>query len=336
MSNPLVEVKDLKKHFSLGKGPFAKKNGRVVKAVDGVTFQINSGECFGLVGESGSGKSTTGRCILNLIRPTSGKVYFDGKPIFDSEEGVALNRREMLPLRKDMQIIFQDPNASLDPRMTVGEIVEEGIKKHGIAQGKQASELACDFLELCGLERATAKRYPSEFSGGQKQRIGIARALALSPRFVVADEPLSALDVSIQSQVLNLMSELKEKLNLTYLYISHDLKTVEYFCDKVGVLYLGTLMETGTTEEAMTNPLHPYTKALFSAVPPDDPTAEDNTERIKLIGEIPSATNMPSGCKFHTRCPYATDKCAQQEPMLVCTGGSHFVACHRWNEIKDL
>ena len=335
MANPLIEVKNLKKHFPLGKGPFVKKNGRVVKAVDGVTFQINSGECFGLVGESGSGKSTTGRCILNLIRPTSGQVYFDGKPIFDSEKDVALSRKEMLPLRRDMQIIFQDPNASLDPRMTVGEIVEEGIKKHNIAKGKQASELACDFLEMCGLERATAKRYPSEFSGGQKQRIGIARALALSPRFVVADEPLSALDVSIQSQVLNLMRELKDKLNLTYLYISHDLKTVEYFCDKVGVLYLGTLMETGTTEETMTQPLHPYTQALFSAVPPDDPTAEDNTERIKLIGEIPSATNMPAGCKFHTRCPYATEQCSQEEPGLTCAGGTHFVACHNWETITQ-
>ena len=333
MANPLIEVKNLKKHFPLGKGPFAKKNGRVVKAVDGVTFQINSGECFGLVGESGSGKSTTGRCILNLIRPTSGKVYFDGKPIFDDEEHVCLSGSAMLPLRRDMQLIFQDPNASLDPRMTVGEIVEEGIKKHKIATGKAATELACDFLELCGLERATYKRYPSEFSGGQKQRIGIARALALNPRFVVADEPLSALDVSIQSQVLNLMSELREKLNLTYLFISHDLKTVEYFCDKVGVLYLGTLMETGTTEETMLNPLHPYTKALFSAVPPDDPTANDNPERIKLIGEIPSATNMPSGCKFHTRCPYATEQCKQEEPGLTCAGGTHFVACHNWNKL---
>ena len=333
MSNPLIEVKDLRKHFPLGKGPFAKKNGRMVKAVDGVTFQVNEGECFGLVGESGSGKSTTGRCILNLIRPTSGKVYFDGKPIFDSEEGIALSRSQMLPLRRDMQIIFQDPNASLDPRMTVGELVEEGIRKHNIATGKQASELACDYLELCGLERATANRYPNQFSGGQKQRIGIARALALKPRFIVADEPLSALDVSIQSQVLNLMSELKDKLNLTYLYISHDLKTVEYFCDKVGVLYLGTLFETGTTEETMTRPLHPYTQALFSAIPPEDPTAEDNPERIKLMGEIPSATNMPSGCKFHTRCPYATERCKTEEPLLTCVGGTHFVACHHWQDI---
>ena len=335
MSKPLIEVQDLKKHFPLGKGPFAKKNGRVVKAVDGVTFQINEGECFGLVGESGSGKSTTGRCILNLIRPTSGKVYFDGQPIFDSEKGIALERRQMLSLRRDMQIIFQDPNASLDPRMTVGEIVEEGIKKHNIAKGHEASKLAGDYLELCGLERSTAKRYPSQFSGGQKQRIGIARALALKPRFVVADEPLSALDVSIQSQVLNLMSELKEKLNLTYLYISHDLKTVEYFCDKVGVLYLGTLFETGTTEETMTKPLHPYTQALFSAIPPDDPTSEDNPQRIKLIGEIPSATNMPSGCKFHTRCPYATEQCKTEEPHLTCAGGTHFVACHHWKKIAQ-
>ena len=334
MSEPLIEVRNLKKHFPLVKGPFAKKNGRVVKAVDGVSFSINSGESFGLVGESGSGKSTTGRCILNLLKPTSGQVYYDGKPLFDSEKGIALNKSQMLPFRREMQLIFQDPNASLDPRMTVGAIVEEGIRKHKIAQGAEASKLAGDFLELCGLERSTAKRYPSEFSGGQKQRIGIARALALSPRFIVADEPLSALDVSIQSQVLNLMSELKEKLHLTFLFISHDLKTVEYFCDKVGVLYLGTLVETGTTPETMTRPLHPYTQALFSAIPPDDPTA-DNPPRIPMIGEIPSATNMPSGCKFHTRCPYAVERCAQEEPQLTCAEGSHCVACHRWKEIAE-
>ena len=334
MSKPLIEVENLKKYFPLGKNPFSKKSGRVVKAVDNVSFQINEGECFGLVGESGSGKSTTGRCVLNLLCPTSGKVYFDGKPIFDEEKGIALNRKEMMEYRKEMQIIFQDPNASLDPRMTVGQIVEEGIKKHKIATGKESSDLAAYNLELCGLDLSMANRYPSQFSGGQKQRIGIARALAVKPRFVVADEPLSALDVSIQSLVLNLMSDLKEQLGLTYLYISHDLKTVEYFCDKVGVLYLGTLFETGTTEETMTEPLHPYTKALFSAIPPEDPTADDNPERIKLIGEIPSATNMPSGCKFHTRCPYATDKCKSTEPQLACTGGTHFVACHHWQEIN--
>ena len=334
MSNPLIEVTDLKKHFPLGKGPFRKKNGRVVKAVDGVTFRIDAGESYGLVGESGSGKSTTGRCILNLIRPTSGKVYFDGKPIFDDEKGIALSQREMLSLRRDMQLIFQDPNASLDPRMTVGQIVEEGIRKHKICSGKEAAELAGDYLELCGLDRAAAKRYPNQFSGGQKQRIGIARALAVKPRFIIADEPLSALDVSIQSQVLNLMSELKEKLNLTYLYISHDLKTVEYFCDKVGVLYLGTLVETGSTEETMARPLHPYTQALLSAVPPDDPTDESNPKRIRLMGEIPSATNMPSGCKFHTRCPYATEQCRTEEPKLTCAEGTHFIACHHWQTIS--
>ena len=335
MSKPLIEVKNLKKYFPLGKNPFTRKSTRVVKAVDNVSFTINEGECFGLVGESGSGKSTTGRCILNLLTPTAGQVYFDGKAIFDDEKGISLSRSEMMDFRKEMQIIFQDPNASLDPRMTVSQIVEEGIKKHKIASGEEARKLAAYYLELCGLDPAVGQRYPSQFSGGQKQRIGIARALAVKPRFIVADEPLSALDVSIQSQVLNLMSELKEKLGLTYLYISHDLKTVEYFCDKVGVLYLGTLFETGTTEETMTEPLHPYTKALFSAIPPEDPTADNNPPRIKLIGEIPSATNMPSGCKFHTRCPYATEECKTVEPQLTCAGGTHFVACHHWREINN-
>ena len=335
MSKPLIEVKNLKKYFPLGKNPFSRNNTRVVKAVDNVSFTINEGECFGLVGESGSGKSTTGRCILNLLRPTGGQVYFDGKAIYDEEKGISLSRSEMMDFRKEMQIIFQDPNASLDPRMTVGQIVEEGIKKHKIASGKEARDLAAYYLELCGLDPSVANRYPSQFSGGQKQRIGIARALAVKPRFVVADEPLSALDVSIQSQVLNLMSELQEKLGLTYLYISHDLKTVEYFCDKVGVLYLGTLFETGTTEETMTEPLHPYTKALFSAIPPEDPTADNNPPRIKLLGEIPSATNMPSGCKFHTRCPYATEECKTVEPQLTCAAGTHFVACHHWKQINN-
>ena len=312
-------------------GPEAQPSG----VVDGVAQVVAAGAAVGQVQPQSLLRE--GIPVVaggdQQVGHTGGFGYFDGKPIFDDEEKICLSGSAMLPLRRDMQLIFQDPNASLDPRMTVGEIVEEGIKKHKIASGKAATDLACDFLELCGLERATYKRYPSEFSGGQKQRIGIARALALNPRFVVADEPLSALDVSIQSQVLNLMSELKEKLNLTYLFISHDLKTVEYFCDKVGVLYLGTLMETGTTEETMLNPLHPYTKALFSAVPPDDPTADNNPERIKLIGEIPSATNMPSGCKFHTRCPYATEQCKQEEPGLTCAGGTHFVACHNWNKL---
>lgn len=338
MPKALVEVTGLKKHFPLGKGPFSKRNGRVVKAVDGVSFQIPEGESFGLVGESGSGKSTTGRCILNLITPTEGKVIFDGKTIFDGENGISLSQKEMLSFRREMQLIFQDPNACLDPRMTVGQIVEEGIKKHRIdaEQGKSASEIAGDYLELCGIDRSAAGRYPNQFSGGQKQRIGIARALAVKPRFIVADEPLSALDVSIQSQILNLMSELKEKLHLTFLFISHDLKTVEYFCDKVGVLYLGTLVESGTTQETMADPLHPYTRALLSAIPPDDPTQENGSERIKLIGEIPSATNMPQGCKFHTRCPYAGERCSAEEPALQCTGGTHFVACHYWEKIREM
>ncbi|MDR1955759.1 MAG: ABC transporter ATP-binding protein, partial [Treponema sp.] len=297
----LLRVENLSKDFTLGKSLLGRAKHRV-RAVDGLSLEIPQGECFGLVGESGSGKSTLGRCMLNLIAPTSGSIEFAGKTIFDSEKGLRLSYREMLPLRRDMQIIFQDPTASLDPRMNIGDLVAEGIRKHRIAEPREAKKIAGDYLERCGISRTLSGRQPGEFSGGQKQRIGIARALALRPRFIVADEPLSALDVSVQSQILNLMSSLKKQFNLTFLFISHDLRTVEYFCDRIGVLYLGSFAELGTTVDIIDKPLHPYTQALFSSAPRDSPDLQSS--RIRLTGEIPSAINSPQGCKFHTRCPH--------------------------------
>jgi oligopeptide/dipeptide ABC transporter ATP-binding protein len=333
----LVQVENLKKHFLATGSTVLKafqrkfpKDVPVVKAVDGVSFEIRRGECFGLVGESGSGKSTIGRCILNLIPPTSGRVSFDGRPVFNDEQDIHLSHREMLPLRRDMQIIFQDPTASLDPRMRIGDIVAEGIIKHRIASRREAETIAGDYLELCGINRSLIRHYPGEFSGGQKQRIGIARALALKPRFIVADEPLSALDVSVQSQVLNLMCSLREQFNLTFLFISHDLRTVEYFCDRIGVLYLGSLVEIGSTADVVHNPLHPYTRALFSSIPRETPDIV--SKRIQLKGEIPNAINIPSGCKFHTRCPHIYPLCERSEPVMNNTGNGHFAACHRWRE----
>jgi oligopeptide/dipeptide ABC transporter ATP-binding protein len=328
MAEPLVRLENLTKNFPVGKSFFGR--GRhYVRAVDDFSLEIFSGESFGLVGESGSGKSTIGRCILNLIVPSSGRIEFAGKTIFDKGKGIHLSYREMLPLRRDMQVIFQDPTASLDPRMSIGDIVMEGLKKHRIAEQAGARKTAGDYLELCGINRDLFLRRPGEFSGGQKQRIGIARALALNPRFIVADEPLSALDVSVQSQILNLMSSLKERLNLTFLFISHDLRTVEYFCDRIGVLYLGSLAELGSTGDIINNPLHPYTQVLFSSIPRDKPWLKPVW--IQLQGEIPSAA--PRGCKFHTRCPYSRELCAASIPLPEKAGKGHFVACHRWREL---
>ncbi|MFP4979169.1 ABC transporter ATP-binding protein [Paenibacillus sp. CN-4] len=330
MTQPLIQVKNLAKHYPHAGGWFARAKGST-KAVDGLSFDIQKGESFGLVGESGCGKSTTGRAILNLTEPTSGSITFNGRAIFDSAQNVHLAGSQMRSLRRDMQIIFQDPYASLNPRMSVGRIIAEGIKKHRIVHGKKAWELAGDYLEKCGLSRDNLQRYPHEFSGGQRQRIGIARALALKPRFIVADEPIAALDVSIQAQVLNLMSDLKEELGLTYLFISHDLSIVRYFCDHIGVMYLGNLVEVGTKEDLFHNPLHPYTKALLSSIPIDKPG--QRKERIQLNGDIPSPSNPPSGCKFHTRCPYAVDHCRQIAPQMQQAEGEHLVSCHRWQEI---
>ncbi|GHU04132.1 ABC transporter ATP-binding protein [Spirochaetia bacterium] len=327
----LVDVRGLKKYFPLRKG-ISGLSPHKVKAVDGVDLQIHRGECFGLVGESGSGKSTIGRCILNLIRPTAGLIRFDDKIIFSKDEDIHLSYKEMLPLRRDMQIIFQDPTASLDPRMRIGEIVAEGIKKHRIAKGADIEKKTGDVLELCGLSRDLAARRPGEFSGGQKQRIGIARALALNPRFIVADEPLSALDVSVQSQILNLMGDLRRRLGLTFLFISHDLRTVEYFCDRIGVLYLGALTETGSSAVITNKPLHPYTRALFSSIPRDNPGVK--RQRIQLKGEIPSAINAPPGCKFHPRCLHAVEVCSRETPALEDAEPGHQVACHRWRDLN--
>ncbi|GHU10780.1 ABC transporter ATP-binding protein [Spirochaetia bacterium] len=327
---PLLTVENLRKEFHTGNSLFAHGKSRL-KALDGVSLTIHKGECFGLVGESGSGKSTFARCVLNLLPPTSGRIVFDGKTIFDSKEKINLSYTEMLPLRREMQIIFQDPTASLDPRMTALDIVAEGIRKHRTVPAPEAEKTAGDYLELCGIHRELGRRRSAEFSGGQKQRIGIARSLALRPSFIAADEPLSALDVSVQSQVLNLMRDLRSQFNLTFLFISHDLETVQYFCDRIGVLYLGALVETGSSVTISDCPLHPYTRALFSAVPKSRPG--EQKLRIPLRGEIPSPINAPSGCKFHTRCPHVQDLCSKTPPEFTDAGGGHFVSCHFWKEI---
>ncbi|MDR3302782.1 MAG: ABC transporter ATP-binding protein [Treponema sp.] len=336
MSNVLLQVEDLRKYFHAG-GSASFLGGahgrREVKAVDGVSFDIMAGERFALVGESGSGKSTIARCVLKLLNPTSGRVVFDGKTIFDSGADISLSHNGMMPLRRDMQVIFQNPDASLDPRMTAAEVVAEGILKHKIAPRREASKAAMDYLELCGLARSEAGKRTPEFSGGQKQRIGIARALALKPRLVVADEPLSALDVSVQAQILALMQDLSEQLSLTFLFISHDLRTVRFFCDRTGVLYLGTLVETGAAEEVMADPLHPYTRSLVSSIPRDRPG--ERRPRLKLEGEIPSAANSPLGCKFHPRCPHRAAICESVVPILEDAGGisKRSVACHLWRTL---
>lgn len=331
MSETILQVENLKKHFVTQKGLFQSKNS-VLKAVDGISLSIQRGESFALVGESGCGKSTAGRTILNLLAPTAGKVVFEGQTLYDVENQVKLDKKSVFKLRKDMQLIFQDPYASLDPRMNVGQIVSEGIIKHKLrATQKEALELAAQMLALCGLDSDSLGRYPHEFSGGQRQRIGIARALALQPKLIVADEPIAALDVSIQAQVLNLMTELKAQFGLTYLFISHDLEVVRYFCDQVAVMYMGNIVERASTEKLFDEPLHPYTKALLSAIPKTHPRMEK--QRILLKGEMPSPVNPPSGCKFHNRCPYAKEICKKEVALLEEVRQGHFVACHRWQEI---
>lgn len=331
MSETILQVENLKKHFVTQKGLFQSKNS-VLKAVDGISLSIQRGESFALVGESGCGKSTAGRTILNLLAPTAGKVVFEGQTLYDVENQVKLDKKSVFKLRKDMQLIFQDPYASLDPRMNVGQIVSEGIIKHKLrATQKEALELAAQMLALCGLDSGSLGRYPHEFSGGQRQRIGIARALALQPKLIVADEPIAALDVSIQAQVLNLMTELKAQFGLTYLFISHDLEVVRYFCDQVAVMYMGNIVEKASTMTLFDEPLHPYTKALLSAIPKTHPKMEK--QRILLKGEMPSPVNPPSGCKFHNRCPYAKEICEKEVPLLEEARQGHFVACHRWQEI---
>lgn len=316
----LVEVKNLKQYFTI-KNHVGKK--AFVKAVDDISFDIFKGETVGLVGESGSGKTTLGRSMLRIYDPTSGTVKIDGVDI------TKFQGKKLLPYRKKMQYIFQDPYASLDPRMTVSDIVGEALDIHGLASSKKdRADKIRELLSLVGLNTEHASRYPHEFSGGQRQRIGIARAIAVQPDFIVCDEPVSALDVSIRAQIINTLEEMQDKLNLTYLFISHDLGVVRHTCDRVGVMYLGHIVELVESEELYKNPLHPYTRALLTAIPEPNPDSAKSRNRIILKGEIPSPVNPPSGCKFRTRCPYAKDICAQKVPELTDCGNGHFVSCH--------
>lgn len=320
MAETLISIRNLKKYFPIHGGLFQRTVGHV-KAVDGVSFDIKKGETLGIVGESGCGKSTTGRAIIRLFDKTDGEVIFEGQNIHE------LSKKEMRDLRPKMQMIFQDPYSSLNPRMTVGQIVGEAIEDHGIITDKAAiREKVIETIVECGLAPYHIDRYPHEFSGGQRQRIGIARALILDPEFIIADEPVSALDVSIQAQIINLLMDLQKERGFTYLFISHDLSVVEHISNRVGVMYLGSMVEMAPKEEIFANPLHPYTQALMSAAPTPDPTAE--RKRIILKGDIPSPANPPSGCKFHTRCQYAMDICSTVNPEFVDYGKEHFVACH--------
>ncbi|MGQ9848452.1 MAG: ABC transporter ATP-binding protein [Aggregatilineaceae bacterium] len=319
----LVEVQGLKKYFPIKSGIVFQREVAAVKAVDGVSFDIYEGETLGLVGESGCGKSTTGRTILQLHRATAGSVKFEG------EELTTLKGESLRKMRRKMQMIFQDPYASLNPRMSVGRIVAEPLVVHNIGTKKEREERVAELLELVGLNPYFVRRYPHEFSGGQRQRIGLARALALNPKFIVADEPISALDVSIQAQVVNLLQKLQEDLGLTYLFIAHDLSMVRHLCNRVAVMYLGKIVEIADSEELYTNPLHPYTQALLSAVPVPDPVVEEKRQRIILKGDVPSPVNPPKGCHFNTRCPVSVDVCYEEDPELVEVLPGHWVACHR-------
>ena len=322
---PLIEIENLRKYFPVkGTNPFRKK--KFVQAVESVSLTVYRGETLGLVGESGCGKTTLGRTIIRLYEPTSGRIVYDGTPIYDSEQKIAV---KMLPYRRKMQIIFQDPSASLDPRMTVGEIVGEALDIHKLCPNKkERTERINSLLDEVGLNTEHANRVPHEFSGGQQQRVGIARALAVDPEFIVCDEPISALDVSIQSQVVNMLEDLQAENHLTYLFIAHDISVVRHISNRIGVMYLGQMVELADSYELCSQPVHPYTKTLLSAVPLPDPIKSRARQRILLEGEIPSPLNPPSGCRFHTRCPYATDRCREECPSLRELSPGHFVACH--------
>jgi len=319
MTEPIVKLENVKKYFPIRGGVFSRVVGNI-KAVDDISFSIQKGETLGLVGESGCGKSTLGRTILKLLDPTAGKVFYKDFDIF------ATQKEELRNLRREMQIIFQDPYSSLNPRLNVGEIIGECLEIHGIAYGRKKQEKVESMLEVCGLAPHHRRRYPHEFSGGQRQRIGIARALTLNPDFIVADEPISSLDVSIQAQIVNLMEELQEKFGLTYLFISHDLSMVRHISDHVAVMYLGKIVEISGKKELYQNPLHPYTQALLSAVPVLDP--DHKSKRIILRGDVPSPANPPQGCNFNPRCIYAEERCRNEEPELRDVGSEHQVSCH--------
>jgi oligopeptide transport system ATP-binding protein len=318
----LVDVENLYMYFPVVAGVMRRKVGDV-KAVDGVSFYVKKGETLGLVGESGCGKTTTGRSVLQLYKITSGKVVFDGKDI------VNMNANELRETRRDMQLIFQDPYASLDPRMSAGDLIGEPMLVHKLASGKEYREQVDELLRLVQLEPYMAVRYPHEFSGGQRQRIGIARALATRPKLIICDEPVSALDVSIQTQIITLLLRLREEMNLTYIFIAHDLSVVRHISDRVAVMYLGKIVEITDSDELYDNPLHPYTQALLSAVPIPDPVVDRQRKRILLTGDVPSPINPPSGCHFHPRCHMAIDICREQDPEFRDIGGEHWVACHR-------
>ncbi|MBC7739785.1 MAG: ATP-binding cassette domain-containing protein [Candidatus Saccharibacteria bacterium] len=323
MAEPLLQVTDLKVHFGVGKSLF--NPSFAVKALDGVSFSVGRGEIVGLVGESGSGKTTLGRAVLRLVEPTDGQVHFDGQNVR------AMPPRALRSLRSQMQIIFQDPYASLNPRMSVGQTLSEALYLHSIGTSRDRERRVGDLLDRVGLPRNAATRFPHEFSGGQRQRIGIARALAVNPQFIVADEPVSALDVSIQAQIINLLQDLRQDLGLSILFIGHDLSVIEFLCDRVVVLYLGKITETATAEALYTRPRHPYTRALLDAAPVPDPRAR--RDRITLKGDLPSPINPPSGCVFRTRCPFAIDACARTVPVLETVGDQHQVACIRAAEL---
>lgn len=325
----LVEIQHLQQYFPAG--GFGK-NKRYVQAVDDVSFAIKKGETLGLVGESGCGKTTVGRTLLRLYEPTDGKIIYDGKVLFDKQNKIAV---DMLPYRRKMQIVFQDPYASLDPRMTIGDIVGEPIDIHHLAENsKDRHDRIIELLDRVGLNSEHANRYPHEFSGGQRQRVGIARALAVNPEFIVCDEPVSALDVSIQAQVVNMFEELQEKMGLTYLFIAHDLSIVRHISNRIGVMYLGKLVELADSFELIRSSVHPYTKSLISAIPVADPKTARETVRIPLEGDVPSPLNPPSGCRFRTRCPYADEQCAHECPQLKEVSSNHWAACHHLDRVK--
>jgi peptide/nickel transport system ATP-binding protein len=323
-SENILEVKDLKKHFPIKAGVFQHVVGHV-RSVDGVSFNIKRGQTFGLVGESGCGKTTIGRTILRLTEPTDGEAILNGKNIFK------MSNKELRKIRPDIQIIFQDPYSSLDPRMPVGEIIGEAVREHNIVPKSEYRDYILRIMDDCGLRPYHIDRYPHEFSGGQRQRICIARALALNPSLIIADEPVSALDVSIQAQIINLMKDLQVKRNISYLFISHDLSVIRYISDVIGVMYLGNLVEMSSKDEIFDNPMHPYTQSLLSAIPIPDPDVKMN--RTILEGDLPSPANPPIGCKFNTRCPKCMDICKREEPELRIIGNDHKIACHLYNDI---